>query len=71
MPCHKRKGHQVSDQVRHKQACTVTEEGWKLENNFLLERDYSICVVKTQVLISCSGSVPLFSYCSGKNLVFL
>ena len=44
----------VSDQVRHKLVCAVMEDGQRLEI-----RDCTICVVKTNMLISCTGTIQL------------
>ena len=44
----------VSDQVRHKPACTVTESVYKLEISDLRRRGSIIHVAKTKALISCA-----------------
>ena len=50
----------VSDQVRHNLACTVTEEGKKLEISDLGRRGFfSICVAKTKAQISCAVTAQL------------
>ena len=49
----------VSEQVRHKSGCTVTEEGWKLEIGFKKKRKCTVCVVKTKALISFAVTAKL------------
>ena len=43
----------VSDQVRHKLGCTVTEDGWRLAISVSRKkRDCTIYITKTKALIS-------------------
>ena len=49
----------VSDQVRHKPGCTVTEEGKKLEILGFKKRNCTICVAKTKALISFAVTAKL------------
>ena len=50
----------VSDQVQHKPGCTATEDGLRLEiSEFRKKRDWTICVAKTKVLISCAITAQL------------
>ena len=51
----------ISDQVRHKSACTVTEAGWKLEILDLRKRGCTICVAKIKALISFAVTAKLVS----------
>ena len=53
----------ISDQVRHKSACTVTEAGWKLEILDLRKRGCTICVAKIKALISFAGQRLRFRTC--------
>ena len=46
----------VSDQVRHKPACTVTEDGWRLE---ILDLESRGIVAKTKALISFAVTAKL------------
>ena len=48
---------ECSDQVRHKQDCAATEDGYRLESSDLEERLY--CVVKTISLISYVATAQL------------
>ena len=49
----------VSDQVSHKPACAATEDGWKLDFGFKDKRDCTICVAKTEALISFAVTAKL------------
>ena len=50
----------VSDLVRHKPGCVVTEDGLRLEISDLgSSRDCSICVAKTKALISGAVTAQL------------
>ena len=64
----------VSNQVRHKPGCTATEDGLRHEIfGFRKKRDCTICVVKTNALISCACvtaqliCVFLFAYARKKR----
>ena len=48
----------VSNQLRHRSGCTATEAGYA--RNFVLEnKDCTICLAKTKVLISCAVTAQL------------
>ena len=50
----------VSEQVRHKSGCTVTEAGWKLEiSDLKKKRKCTIRVAKTKALISFALTAKL------------
>ena len=49
----------VSEQVRHRPVCTVTEDEEKLEILDVRRRGFTICVVNTKTLISCAVTAQL------------
>ena len=54
---------EISDQVQHKQAYRITEEGWKLEIwVFGMKRNCAcaVCEVKAKKLITCAVTVFVF-----------
>ena len=52
---HEKTNHVVSEQVRHKSGCTITEAGWNLE----ISRKCTIYIAKTKKLISFAVTAKL------------